>query len=914
MEGITSCGADLLSILPVSPPVPAVSADRAAPPSSPLSPWYSCPGMAAVAAGRGLVDRRLDNGVRVLVLPTGPGSRLAPVALQLWVMAGASAERPPEHGCAHLLEHMLFKPGADRVEGTTVDIATAIEALGGDVNAYTSHDETVFHATVPACELDAALDGLVRPVVSPALDTSELESEAQVVVEEIKQYHDDPAQRAAEELVQRLYDQHSYGRPVLGTEEDVLGHTDARLRAFHRRLYAGCRTVLVVAGPVDADHVVRRAHELLGGLPRGRGARSEAGVEALDRFRVGIRREDVHEAHVMFAWAGPQFGDRDACALEVASIVLGHGEASRLATETRRRDRLVTDVNATCYMARQATTFLVNAQTTGELVESSGRALLDQVARLGHAVLERDELARAKAVLESDLVYRRETVQGQAHALGYYLSLAGSLDGERIYYEQLAGLDGADVRDACARYLRPDRCAASLVVPKSTVDSAGARRIRDGLRRHTRPARRSRSGAIRVDAHGIHCIDLEGGLRIRAHVDRSVAMAAGWLIWPGGLRIEAARDAGAASLMARLLTRGTRARDGDALAREIDGMAAVLDGFSGRNSLGVHFECLAEHVPTVVRRCLECATSPEFPERELEEERRVALLELEAEEDDIGRVAFWAMMERLYGKHPLGRRRRGTKGGLERMQRTRLRDLWERDYPVGRAVLAVAGDVDVEALVELVRTEIPRTDRRPGRDLATPGGPPKWPQRGRSRWIVRQREQAHIVLGFPGLTLHDRRVEQLEVLTTVLGGQSGRLFTALREREGLVYGVSASSVEAVDGGHVVVHGSTGQDKLDRARAAIDRELHRLCDEVVPADELERAKAWLVGQFEAGLQRRSRVASYLGFNEAYGLGYDAHLAYVDRVSRVTARQLGRLAREIFDPGRRVSAIVAARRGR
>jgi zinc protease len=166
-----------------------------------------------------------------------------------------------------------------------------------------------------------------------------------------------------------------------------------------------------------------------------------------------------------------------------------------------------------------------------------------------------------------------------------------------------------------------------------------------------------------------------------------------------------------------------------------------------------------------------------------------------------------------------------------------------------------------------------------------------------------------VVMAWPGLTLADPRVPTMEVLTSVLGGQAGRLFVALREDEGLVYHTAASSSEGLDAGHVAFYAASSPDKLVRAEAALERERARIFDEPATAVELDRAKAWLVGQAEAALQRRGRVASLLAFDEVYGLGYAAHRRYAQRIDRVKAADVLALARALLHPTRRITTIVS-----
>lgn len=848
------------------------------------------------------------------------GSAGGTVAIQLWILAGTADERTREHGCAHLLEHMLFKPL--EVQGRRVDIASAIEALGGDVNAFTSHDETVFHATVPSAHFAAALRALVEPISHAEPSATDLAQESEVVIEEIRQYDDDPASRATQEMLEHLYGAHAYARPVLGKAPEIAGTRAATLRGFLRRNYLGHRVALVVVGPIAPAKVLATARPILrrfagpSAARRVRGNRPVRAPAVRDAPAVVVLRDDVHEAHLALGWPAPAWPDADACALEIAANALGWGESSWISRKLRRRDGLVTDGHASLFAGRQASTFVVSAHAPSARIEAATLAIVELVGQLREVTLDDEELGRGRAVLESDVVYRRETVHGQAHALGYYLSLRDDIGLDREYLARLGALTPADVRDACVRRLDPRRGSLALVVPKSAFTAAEARalgkRLTAAMRGEPRRPRAAPSGArLRTDARGFQLAELASGVRVRFAVDRSLPMLAGWLVWPGGQRVEPRRLSGASALAATLLTRGSRERDGDTLAREIEGRAAVLDGLAARSSMGMHLEALARDGETVLRRALECALAPAFADLEFERERAIALDELVAEKDDLATLAYHAAAARLYGDHPYGRRRRGSAESLGALASDDLRRLWRDRYPMGRACVGLCGDFDPQAMLELVDAAIGRLPR-PGPLDRLPGRAPRRPADLAPVRIHRAREQAHVVLAWPGLVIGDPRAATMEVLTTILGGQAGRLFTALREDEGLVYHVSASSSEGIDAGHVSFYAAASQDKLVRARAALERERKRICDELPTVEEIERAQAWILGQSDAALQRRSRVASLLAFNEMYGLGHDDHLRHPARIRAVDAKAIQSLARAIFRPDRQVTAIVAGKK--
>ncbi|MEZ4454049.1 MAG: insulinase family protein [Nannocystaceae bacterium] len=230
---------------------------------------------------------------------------------------------------------------------------------------------------------------------------------------------------------------------------------------------------------------------------------------------------------------------------------------------------------------------------------------------------------------------------------------------------------------------------------------------------------------------------------------------------------------------------------------------------------------------------------------------------------------------------------------------------------MGDAVLAIVGDVDPAATAAVLEARLAGLEAAARRAPARLGEPPDWPTRARDKVLRREREQAHLVLGYPGLTLRDPRIDALEVMNTVLGGQSGRLFQALREEDGLVYQVDASSTEGLDAGHFAVYAATGQDKVPRALAAIERHLAEIIAAPPTEVELERAKAWLIGQHGIGLQRRARIASQIALSAVIGEAPGHYLDYPQRIARIRAKDVLEVARAVIVPSRRQMVVVAGR---
>ncbi len=223
--------------------------------------------------------------------------------------------------------------------------------------------------------------------------------------------------------------------------------------------------------------------------------------------------------------------------------------------------------------------------------------------------------------------------------------------------------------------------------------------------------------------------------------------------------------------------------------------------------------------------------------------------------------------------------------------------------------LAIVGDVDPQAVVQKARALFGSA----GKAAPSPAAPAApWdaahPIVGQEVLKYQNKQQAHVVYGFPGTTIIDRDRFALEVLATILSGQGGRLFVELRDKRGLAYRVSAFSVEGVDPGYFAVYIATSPENLAVAKSGIEEELGKVAATPVPKAELERAKRYLVGAHEISLQRRAALASTLAFHEAYGVGWDEYRRYAPGILGVSAADVQRVAAKYLDRRRAIVATV------
>lgn len=848
----------------------------------------------------------LDNGLRVIV-DENHASKV--VAAQVWVQVGSADEIGDDAGLAHVHEHMLFKGTARRRVG---EIAAHVEAAGGDINAWTSFDQTVYHIAMPSREVDTALDILADAVQHSAFDADELARELEVVLEELRRGKDTPSRVASEMLFSTAFSKHTYGRPVIGYQETVEKFTRDQILAFYRRWYQPRNMVLVVSGDVSAQHVLELAGELFEeDLNAGPAPERAREVEpAQHELRVKLDAQDIQETHLGLAWHGPALHDEDTPALDVLSVLLGMGESSRLYRRVKREQQLVNDCYGFAYTPTDPGLLVVGAQIHGPRIEDAYRALLTETLRLKFEAPEQAEVEKAKTIIMSDAIYSKETVQGMARKLGYFELVAGGAEFEEAYYEKVRKITPADVRRVAEKYLRIDGLSVTALTPTehaSRVSEAGLERITGEVETDLRAQHveeRVEPGAL-----GVAKVTLANGATLLVQEDDSVPLVSVRAAAMGGLLAETDADNGVTHLAGELLVRGTERYSAEQIVEECDAMASGIVGVSGRNSLGVRGDFLRDGWERGFELFSSCLLEATFAEDEVEKERQTALEDIAARKDSLPTVAFEGFLKALYGEHPYHMPTIGTEESVKGLTRDQLLAAYRTQLRPDRLTLCVVGQVDVPQVIRMVERRIGSVAAHPDAGAFERPGPPVPLTGPQSVLEARDKQQAHMVLGFLGVRMNDPARPALEVLASVLGGQSGRLFLELRDRQSLAYAVSAFSLEGVDPGYFCVYIGTAPEKLEQAERGFRAELQKVLDEEITAEELSRARRYLVGSHEISLQRKASRAGAMALNEAYGLGYDEHARYASRIEAVTAAEVREVAQRVIRFDAAVRSVIA-----
>jgi predicted Zn-dependent peptidase len=401
---------------------------------------------------------------------------------------------------------------------------------------------------------------------------------------------------------------------------------------------------------------------------------------------------------------------------------------------------------------------------------------------------------------------------------------------------------------------------------------------------------------------------LDSGLRVvteRMNSVRSVALG----FWIGtGSSFEGEPEAGLSHLVEHMLFRGTARFGSLEIDQLFDGMGAELNAGTGKETTSVFTRVLDRHVERAFDAMADMVWRPSFDAEALEQEREIVLEEIAMYEDDPQDKVFDILGEAVFGAHPLGRAIIGRADVVAGTPAPLLARFHAGRYVPANVVVAAAGSVDHDGLVELVRTA---GVERAGAAVPPAPGPPNGAVAARTTFFAKETEQYHVCLGAPGIARDDERRFALRVLDAILGGtSSSRLFQEVRERRGLAYSVFSFQAAYAGTGQVGLYLGTRPDNVATALRVVADELARFLAEPVAADELARAKENVKGRVVLALESTTARMNRLGSSVLAELPMLAVDEVLERIDAVTVADVSALARELFAPERLSAAGIGA----
>jgi zinc protease len=858
---------------------------------------------------------KLKNGLSVLLIEN---HKSPVVSVQMWVKTGSADERKGEEGISHFIEHLVFK-GTERY-GVGA-IASTVEASGGELNAYTSFDQTVFYVNISREFDEIALDVISEMMGFPQFESGEINNEREVVIEEIKRSNDSPHRQASRLLFSSVYKKHPYGIPVIGYDRIIKKVTRKTLVDYYQSRYIPTNMHLVVAGDFDTKDMTKKIDTAFGRIKNFKLRKvSRLKEPAQKEPRLQVVKAPFEEAQFHLAWRIPGADHKDVAALDVLAMIIGQGETSRLTQKLRMEAPITNSIGAGTFTPKDGGLFTISGTLNVDQAELAFEGMKRELVRIAAEPPTAAELKRAIVNLESEEFYAMETIEGVARKAGSLENLMGDYSYFQKFMKQIYALKPEDVQKVARKYLSTDTLTLVMMAPKNEKELS--KMVRTWSRDYQREfdiAKKAKSKPTKLSAvkkvKWSLGASVAGGPKIEKHLLSSGAtvifrpshatpvfsVKAGFL---GGLRIEDPKQLGVTELLSRVWTSGTKTLSEVEIAHKIENMAGALSAFGGRNSAGLSLQTISPFEDEALRLFSDVLAEPIINTAAVEREKVVMLEQIRSREDNPGQMVSQMFTEAMFKGHPYERDLYGTADSVRSLTPEQVTGHMKKMTTAKNLLIVATGSIDQDKWLKGLEEA---TARMPKGQKLTTDFKHQGPRATQHDYKMLEREQTHIIVGYKGMTLSDPRRYTLQVIQSILAGQGGRLFLELRDKASLAYSVSPMRMEGIDTGYFGAYIGCSPQKGTKAIEMMYEEFKKLVDTRVDDAELDRAKRYLIGRHDIDLQRNSAICSSILFNEIYNLPSDEVFRYAEYLRDISSSDIQKLATEIFAQPQIVCAV-------
>jgi len=848
--------------------------------------------------------RTLTNGLRVVTARrTGTGT----AAVQVWYKVGGKDDPQGKAGFAHLFEHLMFKRTRN-LPDEAIDRLT--EDIGGENNAYTTPDVTVYHEIIPANHLQVLLWAEAERMRNLLVTGKAFTSEREVVKEEYRQGILAPPYGRFDDAVERLaWKVHPYRNTVIGNIPELDAATLQDVRRFHKDFYRPDNAVLVVAGDFDTNAVERWIDQTFGAIPKAPSPAATQRPTEPERTRSArhtVASPNIPLPAVAVGYRTPDVRSEDRHALTLLDSVLASGKASRLHRELVQRQQLASE--AISWIDLRTDAGLIQIRTVaaqGVAPEKLENAIEAIVADLRDNLVPETELGRVRNRLLTDELKQRETVDGIASLLGDAMVNHDDPAWADRRWEFLTQVTPETLRDAARKVLSPENRVTvvgtrgpapnpvqSTPSPNSARDTAAIPPPDQNPPKPGRPtapaARPSSRRKLQNKLTVVHTPRPGSGL-----VSIAVGVRHGTALDPDG-------QWGRATLLADVMTRGTARRDAERIATDAEALGGTVGARASRDDIRFTITVPASRLEPALELLAEIVRYPRFAPTDVIKARNELTDTASIALQDPGSIAALAIARRVYGNSPQGCPVDGLPTTLGRVQRNQLIGLWSKTFRPEDTVLVVAGDCSPEAAFTIA-DRLLGTWSNPNRQRPT-GNPALPPTDRRRRPLligIPGVGQAAVAVAVPTLARRDPEFTEALVANSVLGGGfSARLNREIRVRRGLAYGAfSVLSTERLPG-MLVMAAQTRNNTAPEVAQVMCQQLDALTQSPLGSDELEKRKAALLGPLARRLETGDGTVGSLLTLELLGLPATELEQLPRRIANASAQNIQSAAKNRF----------------
>lgn len=872
----------------------------------------------------------LSNGMKVISLED---FSCPIVAVQVWYHVGAKNEEEGRQGFAHMFEHMMFR-GTDRLNETAH--FDNIRRVGGDCNAYTSFDQTVYVQEVPSNQLELVLWLESERMAFLKIDQNGFDTERKVVEEELRQGHNRPYGRVPEKLLAEIYGDKPYGWTPGGQISHLRKTPLEDISAFWDKYYLPSNATLVVVGAVKHAEVQGLAKKYFDWIPGGPKPKPVmAPPIKQSKPRAVTIKEDKGPLPILgTVYRTVPMTHPDALPLQMCLGILGGGESSRLYQDIVK-DKKIAQVALGGAFALEADGF---AGAGGVLLPLVGKkkelmqTIREHIKKIRSEPVTEEELTKMKNQMRRGEIAGALTVASKAGQLGSYAVLYG--DAERIN-KRLAEIDAvtvADIQRVAKKYLI-DKHRIDITVEPNVAGALGSLfggkgsedegpeppKLENRIAKRTGPKAEAKrpegfpdqppAGKMMDDLPPIPYTEkkLDNGLRVAVVANHEVPMVTMVLGIKSGAWTE--KLPGTAMTAMAMLTHGTKTRTAKQLAETLEFNAISLGGSADMDTARLTCSAMLPQLDLAGELLADVLRNPTFPKDEftiMQQQQKMGML-ISTKTPEY--LAEREMRRQMYGSHPYSRTPSGELEDLDAVTIEALREWWAEHVRPENCVLYFAGDITPDDAFKLAAKHLGDWKVE---GTFTPPTLPEAPGPKQTHIYLVDRPgsvQSQIRIGHRSITRSDPAYFTSRVLGQIFGGGfNSRLNKAVRVEKGLTYGARGGFNARRFGGELQISTFTKTPSTAETVKVVMNEIEKMRAAPPEAGELNDTKTYIVGSFPGDRETPEATVGDLWMIETQNLPSDYLQRLLKGVRDTTADDVLNAAKSLIDPKNMTVIVV------
>ncbi len=820
----------------------------------------------------------LKNGFKVLIQKD---NTIPLLVMQLWVKHGSVDEKDNEAGFAHFLEHLTFR---------SKDIAKRIEDLGGDINAYTSLDRTVYYLTIPSEYMDVGLKVLYDIFQETHFDKKSFEEEKKVVLEEMKRGYDNPQRMLYQKFFETALENHPARRPVIGYEETIKNAKIDEVKHFYKSYYNTASSFLVIIGDFERSLLEKKVEEVFGSVALSSNIPEKKKFIEKDynRPKISYKTMNVNSCYIMMGVPAPDIYSPFVPPMDVLSYLFGESPNSLLNIRLKEELQIVNYVYSYQMNLQDLGFFIVQANMSCENVEKTVEELL-KILFKERLDIEKEKLKKVIKNYESNYYFSKEKLSDRASDIGSSYHFFRDVDYSKKYIEAINKVDILAIKQVKKKFFNPEKLIFTIVLPEKEINIAenASKKIENFI----------------LQKKEFKSFTLSNGLQVFVNYRKQVPTFGISIVSLAGTRIEDKNTAGLSNFTLSNLLRGTKKHSYREIQERIENIGGSLSGFSTKNLSGIKGKFLSKDFDEAIDIISEILNDFDPPIEEIEKTRRLIIADIKKKKESPNRVLRDLYFKAMFGDTPPGLPTEGLEETLTKFNKEDVMRHFKKIFNPANMVLTLSGDLpeDIEPLLEK-KFGILKAGETTFCNIRKPNPLKNYVEENH------EYNQSHIMIGLPVPGMGSSEHINFQVLTTILSNQSGRLFVNLRDKEGLAYALGAFLYDFPESSLLTLYMGTSPEKTERAIKGMKEELKKLIKEGFDESELEKAKRKIITDQQELIQDNLDYAMTISQNALIYNNPLYHRDFTEKVKKVSKAEISKTLERWIDESRLITVIV------